>query len=404
MSSSSSSSINNKSMPYLPLQIPSISCCEIPNLRQRYLKRLDIDLSTVAGAIISSGQKGKAQEQDPTANNNIIINTNNGYDFLCQLTEAHLNKIPFENLAQHGGYGGSVQLDPNRIAAKLLDRKRGGFCLELNLLFGILLKDLGYDVKVIPAIVYAGDVGGFRAHPTHILLEVTSNGSVGSDQQRKPSTFLVDVGFGEPSIHPLLYEFNREQQTPEGMKSRVVLLKKNANDENMNEKTDGLVQMQWYQQGEWKPRLQWTYDLIDHNNTSQTTSPTTYFELPTTTREDPRSLLTEMLDKVSDPGSIFSTKMICVRLTRHLKQTLAGHVYKRTGPPRFTNISGSGIGTDSDNNSDSNSEITITQQPLKSLDEIQTLLETEFGIPWKETKTLDIEKLSIQDPNLFGTF
>jgi N-hydroxyarylamine O-acetyltransferase len=102
---------------------------------------------------------------------------------LRQLVEAHLEKIPFENLAQDGGKGGPVSLDLETIATKILDRNRGGFCFELNALFAALLEDLGYQVTVVPAIVYTDT--GFRKPTTHISLAVSVLGEQQQQQQQQ---------------------------------------------------------------------------------------------------------------------------------------------------------------------------------------------------------------------------
>ena len=61
------------------------------------------------------------------------------------LHRAHLLSIPYENLDIHLGV--PLTLDPERIFAKLVDERRGGWCYEMNGLFGHVLDSLGFDVR-----------------------------------------------------------------------------------------------------------------------------------------------------------------------------------------------------------------------------------------------------------------
>eukprot|EP00549_Striatella_unipunctata_P025381 CAMPEP_0118687844 /NCGR_PEP_ID=MMETSP0800-20121206/8603_1 /TAXON_ID=210618 ORGANISM="Striatella unipunctata, Strain CCMP2910" /NCGR_SAMPLE_ID=MMETSP0800 /ASSEMBLY_ACC=CAM_ASM_000638 /LENGTH=294 /DNA_ID=CAMNT_0006585063 /DNA_START=101 /DNA_END=985 /DNA_ORIENTATION=- len=266
------------------------------------------------------------------------------FSFLCELTEAHLGTIPFENLAQHGGKGGPVKLDIESIAEKVLDRRRGGFCLELNTLFGELLRELDYKVTKIPSIVYKGEFD----HPaTHVTLIVTI----------ESTKYMVDVGFGESPIHPLEYVFDKEQITPEGMKSRIV----RQGDED--------VVLEWFKDGEWQPRLLWKLE------------PSLQMQTGPHQPEDWQGLL----DLVYDPGTNFSNKLIVCKVTREKKLTLSGSKLKCT-VPRF------------------GSESKLTVRELSTLEEVRQILKDEYGIAESETEQVDIGKIKEQDPSLFAGF
>jgi N-acetyltransferase len=157
---------------------------------------------------------------------------------LAAITEAHVGRIPFENLSQHGGSGGPQTLHIETIADKVLRRQRGGFCLELNALLAEWLLLLGYQVKRVPAIIYADKTIGFRNTPTHLFLLVTcppaakndnnnksnhTEDGGGEDDETTAEEWFVDVAFGEPSIHPLQYVMGLVQTTPEGMESRLTV-------------------------------------------------------------------------------------------------------------------------------------------------------------------------------------
>src|SRR3569833_4073382 len=54
----------------------------------------------------------------------------------------HLLTVPFENLSIH--LGEDIVLDSAALVAKVVERRRGGFCYELNGAFAALLSALGF--------------------------------------------------------------------------------------------------------------------------------------------------------------------------------------------------------------------------------------------------------------------
>ena len=63
---------------------------------------------------------------------------------LTGLHRAHMLSVPFENLDIH--LGRRLVLDRPVNFAKIVDHRRGGWCYELNGLFGWLLEQLGFRV------------------------------------------------------------------------------------------------------------------------------------------------------------------------------------------------------------------------------------------------------------------
>ena len=61
---------------------------------------------------------------------------------LRSLHVAHLRRIPFENLDIHLGV--PITLDEAAMYRKIVEHRRGGFCYEVNGLFGLLLRELGF--------------------------------------------------------------------------------------------------------------------------------------------------------------------------------------------------------------------------------------------------------------------
>ena len=116
---------------------------------------------------------------------------------LRQLQLAHLLTVPFENLSIH--YGEPIVLDDEALFQKIVVRKRGGFCYEDNGLFAALLRGLGFKVSMLAAGV-ANAAGEFGPPFDHMALLVEL------DQR-----WLVDVGFGESFLEPLLLDEPGEQ-------------------------------------------------------------------------------------------------------------------------------------------------------------------------------------------------
>ena len=70
-------------------------------------------------------------------------------DALRHLQHRHLLAVPFENLSIH--LGEPIVLTEDALVAKIVDGRRGGFCYELNGLFGMLLDALGYRGTLLAA-------------------------------------------------------------------------------------------------------------------------------------------------------------------------------------------------------------------------------------------------------------
>jgi hypothetical protein len=72
-------------------------------------------------------------------------------NWLNRLIQAQLRTIPFENIDLHFTASRTINLDPNYLFKKFVDDDghRGGYCLENNLFFGIILRTLGFDVVPI---------------------------------------------------------------------------------------------------------------------------------------------------------------------------------------------------------------------------------------------------------------
>lgn len=121
---------------------------------------------------------------------------------LRHLQERHLATIPFENLSIH--LGEPVVLDEEALADKIVGRRRGGFCYELNGLFAALLRELGYEVSLHAAQVFRPD-GTLGPPLDHAAIVVSL-----------AEEWLVDVGFGKFARHPLRLSGVDAQSDPDG--------------------------------------------------------------------------------------------------------------------------------------------------------------------------------------------
>jgi len=108
---------------------------------------------------------------------------------LCDLHRRHMEAVPFENLDVP--LGRRILLAPDALWDKVMIRRRGGFCYELNTLFGRMLQALGYPVDFLSARVWTG--AGWGPDKDHMALLV----HVGTE------AWLADVGFGDSFVVPL---------------------------------------------------------------------------------------------------------------------------------------------------------------------------------------------------------
>lgn len=111
---------------------------------------------------------------------------------LRNLHRQHLFTAPFENFDIP--LGTRIRLDLDSLYEKIVVRRRGGFCYELNGLLGELLMELGFSVQMLSARVRRED-GGFGPEFDHMLLKV---------ELEEP--WLVDVGFGDSFVDPIVFK------------------------------------------------------------------------------------------------------------------------------------------------------------------------------------------------------
>lgn len=223
---------------------------------------------------------------------------------LRALQVAHLLAVPFENLSIHAGE--PIVLEEDALYSKIVEKRRGGFCYECNGLFAGLLRALGFEVAMLGAGV-AHRAGGFGPIFDHMTLMVTL-----------ADRWLVDVGFGDSFLEPLLLDERDEQGSF-----------------RIDDDGDYLVLMRRNDQGVWEPQYRFTlqpYGFADYEEMCRFHQ--------------------------TSPESHFTKNVICSRVTEDGRITLSG----------MKLITTSGSQRD--------------EQILSSQEEYDRILRDHFGVLW----------------------
>ena len=168
---------------------------------------------------------------------------------LRDLHRAHQTAVPFENLSIH--LSEPISLAERDLLDKIVTRRRGGFCYELNGAFALLLEALGAQVTRVAA--RTTDREGQLGPPfDHLALIVRTADGAGP--------WLADVGFGGHSTYPLLFDRRDGQDDPGG---RFVLA--DAPDGDVAVSKDGtlqyLLELREPRPGRFRPHLLVAADL-----------------------------------------------------------------------------------------------------------------------------------------------
>ena len=139
------------------------------------------------------------------------------------LQSAHLKTVPFENLDIH--WKRPIVLDVEKFYEKIVSGRRGGFCYELNGLFNVLLRSIGFETRLISARVFNGT--DFGPEFDHAAIIVTIDGE----------EYLADVGFGSFTTEPLRFVPDVEQNDPAGV---FVIRKRDDSYFEVSKRTDDI--------------------------------------------------------------------------------------------------------------------------------------------------------------------
>ncbi|WP_066942602.1 arylamine N-acetyltransferase family protein [Streptomyces lushanensis] len=140
---------------------------------------------------------------------------------LRELHVRHLLSVPFENLSIH--LSEEIVLEEEALVRKVVERRRGGFCYELNGAFSVLLRALGFPVVLLQARVLGpeGTVGIPYDHLALLVetvetVEGAEAGGEPGEEARTVRRWLTDVGFGDHSLYPLDLDERGDQKDPAG--------------------------------------------------------------------------------------------------------------------------------------------------------------------------------------------
>jgi N-hydroxyarylamine O-acetyltransferase len=118
---------------------------------------------------------------------------------LCQIQRGHMTHIPYENLDVQ--LGRRLTVSPEEAFDKLVTRRRGGWCYEMNGLLRWALETVGFEVLPMTGAIRR-DERGDSALGNHLALTV-----------RLDRDYLVEAGLGDGPWEPVPLEegVHREQ-------------------------------------------------------------------------------------------------------------------------------------------------------------------------------------------------
>ncbi|WP_129794440.1 arylamine N-acetyltransferase [Sphingosinicella sp. CPCC 101087] len=125
-------------------------------------------------------------------------------DVLRALQQRHVATITFEALDALLDRG--IDLSPSAVDAKLIHKRRGGYCYEQNGLFKRVLAAVGFAVDgLLASVRWMNEPASAPPPRSHMALRVTMEGV----------PWLADVGFGSavPTV-PLRMDLSDPQSTP----------------------------------------------------------------------------------------------------------------------------------------------------------------------------------------------
>lgn len=108
---------------------------------------------------------------------------------LRALHRAHLQTVPYENLDVQ--FGRTLTTDPAAAFDKIVTQRRGGWCYEMNGVFGAALSEIGFKVTRMAGAAMR-EAFGDATVGNHLVLLVEVEGE----------PWIADVGFGDGALEP----------------------------------------------------------------------------------------------------------------------------------------------------------------------------------------------------------
>ena len=127
---------------------------------------------------------------------------------LERLLRTHLETVPFENL-ECSGTGAPLSNALDVLFDKVVVRRRGGICFELNTLLYCLLKELGYDCYMVEVRLYGSPTNPPRYSHAGVVTILEGK------------KYYCDVGYGGPGPKGLMPLEEEPVQTVSGAKFHV---------------------------------------------------------------------------------------------------------------------------------------------------------------------------------------
>jgi N-hydroxyarylamine O-acetyltransferase len=121
---------------------------------------------------------------------------------------AHLQAIPYDSLDVQ--LGRPLTIDPAAAYDKIVRRRRGGWCYEMNGLLGWALGEIGFSVTRMAGAAMRAERGDFTIG-NHLVLRIDIPG--------EPAPWIADVGFGDGILDP--FPLKPADLTAEGHRFRL---------------------------------------------------------------------------------------------------------------------------------------------------------------------------------------
>lgn len=80
---------------------------------------------------------------------------------LTRIQLHHMQRVPFESLSLHYSKTRTLSLDPEDLFDKIVNKGRGGYCMEVNQFFATIMRTEGFDVMSVGGRVLLGKMGGW---------------------------------------------------------------------------------------------------------------------------------------------------------------------------------------------------------------------------------------------------
>ncbi len=131
--------------------------------------------------------------------------------FLQLLQKHQLVKVPWENLSQHYSWHGMIRISVPHLFEKITQNAgRGGYCMEANYLFHIVLYSLGFDTHMVGSRIYRGTGYGGWTHVVNVV-------KIGAQR------YFVDGGYGPRGpLQPMLFDHEAESVHVAPAQSKLV--------------------------------------------------------------------------------------------------------------------------------------------------------------------------------------